>query len=745
MPVPQQGALSMKVISLSLVRIAFGLTLAAAAIAAIASPATPPVAPVRDTAESMHGVTVHDPYRYMENVKDPEVLAWMKAQGDYARQTLDAIPGRAEMLQRVSQLSKMTGDAISEMIRMPGDKVFYLRRNKDDRQYKLVLRDKGVDKVLVDPDALAAKAGGVPHAIDYFMPSWDSRYVAYGVSAGGSENATLYILDVATGQSVGEPVPRVVQHQVAWLPDSKSLTFNQLRQLGPEDAESEFYLDSKVMWMKLGAPASEAKAVFGPTVNKQLGLVRLDVGSLVFSPDSPWVIARTTDTTRLEASLFLARVSDFGNGDIPWKRIATPEDQIVEIHLKGDDLYLRTLKGAPRSKIMKLDLRKPELKLASQVIAAPEGEVIEGINLGRTAILVALRHGQQIGLREYAYGSSTGRQLQLPAPGAAHIGMNELADPYDPDPAHAHDDWIVGFTSWTKPRQVLRVTAGRAVDAKFTAPVNVTGVPELQVTDVLVPSWDGVKVPMTILHRKGLKLDGNSPTLVIGYGSYGLSETAHFSPADYAWYERGGVTAYVNVRGSGAFGEDWHLAGFKQTKPNTWKDGIAATQYLQAHGYGSPKTTAILGGSAGGIFVGRAVTTAPQLYAAAIFAVPMMDGIRFVQSANGITNVSEFGSPDKPDEFKALLEMSTYHQIKDGTPYPAVLFIHGMNDPRVDVWESAKAAARMQAATNSGKPILLRLDAQMGHGIGATATQRDAMIADIDSFLLWQMGKAQAH
>jgi prolyl oligopeptidase len=726
----------------SLMRITAAL---AAAVAASTALSAPPVAPVRDTAETMHGVTVHDPYRYMENVKDPEVQAWLKAQGDHARQTLDAIPGRDAMLQRVSALSKMTGDAIGEMVRMPGDKTFYLRRNKGERQYKLVLRDQGVDHVLVDPETLAAKAGGVPHAINYFSPSWDSRYVAYGVSAGGSENATLYILDVATGQPVGEPVPRVVEHQVAWLPDSRSLTFNQLRQLGAEEAESEFYLDSKVMWLKVGAPASDAKAVFGPTVNKQLALARLDVGALVFTPASPWVVARTTDTTHPEGSLFLARVSDFGQGEIPWKRIASPEDQIVEIHLKGEELFYRTTRNAPRSKIMKLDLRKPDVRLATQVIAAPEGEVIEGINLGRNAILVAVRQGQQVGLREYAYGSRRGRKLPLPGPGAADIGTNDQGDPYDRDPAHAHNDWLVGFTSWTSPRQVLRIAAGHAGDAKFLAPARIAGLLPLQVTDVLVPSWDGAKVPMTILHRKGLKLDGGNPALVIGYGSYGLTETARFSPASFAWFERGGVIAYVNVRGSGVYGETWHLAGFKQTKPNTWKDGIAATRYLQKNGYSSPRTTAILGGSAGGIFVGRAVTTAPQLYAAAIFAVPMMDGIRFVQSANGITNISEFGDPAKPDEFSALLEMSTYHQIRDGTPYPAVLFIHGMNDPRVDVWESAKAAARMQAATSSGKPVLLRLDSQAGHGVGATATQRDAMSADIYSFLLWQMGKVPVH
>jgi prolyl oligopeptidase len=723
---------------LALARTAAALTGAFAAFAAFSAP---PVAPVRDTAETMHGVTVHDPYRYMENVKDPEVLAWMKAQGDYARQTLDAIPGRDAMLERIAELSKINGDAIGRMVRMADGQVFYLRRNKDDKQFKLVVRDaKGADKVLVDPQVLTQKTG-VPHAIDYFMPSWDSRYVAYGMSEGGSEQASLFIIDTATGQPVGEPVPRVVEHRVAWLPDSKSVTFNQVRQLGPEDAESEFYLDTKVMWLKVGAPASEAKAVFGPTVNRQLGLVRLDVGTLLFTPGSPWVIARTTDTTHLEGSLFVARVSDFGHGEIPWKRIASPEDLIVEVHLKGDELYYRTTREAPRSKIMKLDLRHADLKRATQVIAAPDGEVIEGVDLGRDSMLVALRSGQQVGLREYRWGDRKGRKIALPGAGAAHIGANDLVDAYDPDPAHAHGDWIIAFSSWTKPRQVLRIANGHVSEAKFAAAPDVRGLRALTVTDVLVPSWDGAKVPMTILHTKGLKLDGQRPTLVIGYGAYGLSETAHFSASSFNWFEHGGVVAYVNVRGSGAYGETWHLAGFKQTKPNTWKDGIAATQWLQSHGYASPKTTAILGGSAGGIFVGRAVTTAPQLYAAAIFAVPMMDGIRFVNSANGITNISEFGDPAKPEEFRALLEMSTYHQIKDGVPYPAVMFVHGMNDPRVDPWNSFKTAARMQAATSSGKPVLLRVDAQEGHGIGSTPAQRRSAEADQLSFLLWQMGK----
>ncbi len=246
---------------------------------------------------------------------------------------------------------------------------------------------------------------------------------------------------------------------------------------------------------------------------------------------------------------------------------------------------------------------------------------------------------------------------------------------------------------------------------------------------------------MTLIYKKGLQRDGNNPTLLNAYGAYGFSDTASFLGGRLAWIEQGGVLALANVRGSGVRGHDWYLAGKKATKPNTWKDGVAAAQYLIAQGYASSKTLGVMGTSAGGIFVGRTVTTAPQLFAAAIFDVGVMDAVRAEESANGITNISEFGSYRNAKEFPALLEMSTYHQIKDGVAYPGVLLVQGMNDPRVDAWHAGKAAARLQAASSSGKPILLRLDMQAGHGMGSTANQRNSMAADIYSFLLWQMGK----
>lgn len=698
--------------------------------------AAPPVAPVRDVVENLHGVEVHDPYRYFENVKAPEVQSWLKAQGAYARETLDRIEGRAQMQSRIAEISSAIGDSITSVVRMPGDRVFYLKRARGARQYKLVMRTgaQGPEQILVDPEVVAARTG-IAHAINHFTPSWDGKYVAYAMSAGGSEDASLHIIDVHTRREIGEPIARVREAGVSWLPDSKSLTYNQLKVLTPEDAETETYLDSRVMWLTVGKPESSARPVFGPTLTPELGLARLDVGRILFTPGSPWMIARTTDTTLPEGSLFVARVADLALPRVPWKRISSFDDRIVEIELKGNDLYFRTRKDAPRYKVMKMDLRKPELARAVEVAVPPADGVLESFVLTGDALYAGVRRGTAIGLRRYMGGDRAGRALPLPIAGAAYA--------HD-DPAHSHADLLYTLSGWTSLPQTLRLRGDRSVDAGLRTRVPVPRLPEIEVTDVMVPSHDGVLVPMTLLHRKGLKRDGSNPTLLNAYGAYGFSHTAGFHAPSMAWLELGGVLALANVRGSGVYGETWRMAGFKATKANTWKDGVACAQYLIAQGYASPPTMGVIGTSAGGIFAGRTVTAAPQLFAAAIFNVGVMDAVRAEDSANGITNISEFGSYRNPQEFPALLGMSTYHQIQDGTHYPAVLAVHGLNDPRVDVWHSAKVVARLQAATTSAKPILLRLDAQAGHGVGSTTTQREALSADMYSFLLWQMGKRGA-
>jgi len=256
----------------------------------------------------------------------------------------------------------------------------------------------------------------------------------------------------------------------------------------------------------------------------------------------------------------------------------------------------------------------------------------------------------------------------------------------------------------------------------------------------MVKSHDGVEVPLSILARTGVKLDGSNPTILYGYGAYGITDDPFFNPRIYAWLERGGVYAVAHVRGGGAFGAEWHMAGRRATKPNTWKDAIAAAEWLVANRYTAPGKLGIYGGSAGGIFVGRAITDRPDLFAAAVPVVGWFDAIRIETSANGVANIPEFGTVKNEDEFRALLEMGAYNHVKQGTAYPGVMLVHGVNDIRVDVWQSTKMASRLMSATTSGRPVLLRLEYDSGHGQGSTREQLQARTADVFAFMLWQFG-----
>ena len=692
----------------------------------------PPAARIDTVADLHHGVAVPDPYRYLEDVKRPEVQAWMQAQSDATAQVLARIDGRDALAARIDEVTAAAGDRIGSVMRLPRERYYYLKRARGERQFRLVMRQglAGAERTLVDPE-VEGRATGEPHAINFYQPSWNGRYVAFGISAGGSENAMLHVLDVRSGRRVGQALPRASDTAIHWLADSRSFTYTQLQALRPGQPETDTYKDARVMWQRVGAKAAAAKPVFGPTVTRTLGLDSLDVGEIITAPGSPWMVARTTDTTVPEGNLFVAPLAQLGRPGVRWQRIATATDKITDVGLRGHELFLLSYKAAPRHRLLALDLRQPELARATVAVAEPQSGVLEGFRLKRSGVITQMRQGTALSLRAHAPGDRIGQAVALPYAGAAWPVT---------EPTPVDDAVMFSMTGWTRWQQLFLSHNGTAAPVVFGAEPTLPAL-DLQVTEVEVSSHDGVKVPMTVLHKKGLALDGRNPVLVNGYASYGFSETAYYSAANLVWLERGGVLAFTNPRGSGVHGDDWHRAGFKTSKRNTWLDGIACVRWLIEQRYGSPATMGITGGSAGGIFVGRAVTAAPELFAAAIFEVGMLDTVRSETTANGITNVSEFGSVTDAAEFRALLEMSTYHAIRDGTAYPAVMLVHGVNDPRVSVWESSKTAARLQAGSSSGKPVLLRLDMQAGHGIGSTLTQRVSQTADSYAFLLWQMGK----
>lgn len=716
-------------------RLVAAALLAGATLAQAAPTGAPPAAPSHPVTDTLHGVAVPDPYRNLEDLNSPETRDWLKAQGQYAARQLSRIEGRDAMQARIQELANSAGDVVRGFVRMPGDRLYYLERKAGEPQFKLVMRQglAGAPRVLVDPQE-AAKATGVPHAINHYSPSWDGHTLAYTMSAGGSEDGSLHLLDVASSRRIGKPIPHVAEGLIQWAPDSRRLTYNQQREMPAGAPETERYMDSAVWLLDLRKPDAPPRAIFGPQVTPELKLDRLDTGGVTFEPGSRWMVARTTDTTVPEGKLFIAPVSALGSKKIAWRQITRFEDKVTDLGLHGDTLYLRTYAGAPRGRIVALDLAHPSLQRAREVAAEPAGNaVLLGFEPGRDAVFAQVREGFVVRLKRFSAGDVHGVDVVPGLPGSA-FKVDE--------PAHAYRDVLFATSSWTEPSRVMQAEpGGRWHDTGLRNNRVPPGAPELEVREVTVPSHDGAPVPLAVLYRKGLKLDGSHPTLLFGYGSYGFSEEAHYAPTQLAWLEKGGVIAYANVRGSGVYGDAWHRAGFKTSKANTWKDGIACARWLVDQGYATPKTLAVWGGSAGGIFVGRAVTEAPELFAAGIFEVGMLDTVRSELSANGVTNISEFGTVKDAAEFKGLLEMSTYHHIREGVAYPAVMLIHGMNDPRVDVWHSAKTAALLQAVNANGKPVLLRLDEQAGHGIGSTAGQAFSKQADAYSFLLWQMGQ----
>jgi prolyl oligopeptidase len=682
--------------------------------------------------EEHFGTRVSDPYRYFEDVSHPEVASWMKAQSNYARESLDAIPGREALLQRLIALQGQRAATVAEVIERPGERFFYLKRGIGQNVFKLYLREgfEGDDRVLVDPEALQA-ATGVPHAVNYFVPSWDGRYLAYGISAGGSEDASLYVMDVASGKQVGEPITRVLDG-VSWTPDSSRVAFNRLKELTPDMPSTERYLDSVVYLLELGQPASAAGPVFSRALLPGLELRRLDNATLVFQPGSEFVVAVANDTTERDDNLFVLPLAELGKDNAPWVRIASTSDEIEQVGLHGHHLYLYTHAGAPRFRIARLDLREPVLAKAVDVIPQQQG-VIAGFSLGHDALYVKLRNPFGTELARASYEGFALEPIKLPVEGTVAIyGDNALL----------RDGVIVYATSWADAPGVLAWDSktGKARDTGLAEHGDISSLPDVVVERVMVPSHDGVKVPMTVLYRKGLKRDGQRPAIVYGYGSYGISSDPNFNVTLYAWLEQDAVTAIAGIRGGGELGSEWREAGTGANKPNTWKDGIACAEYLVAEGFTSPSRLSIRGGSAGGIFAGRAITERPDLFRAGVIQVGSTDTLRSEFSANGITNISEFGTVTDPQGFRNLLAMSTYQNIVDGVRYPAVIFVHGINDPRVDVWHSLKTAARFQKATASECPVLLRLDDQAGHGIGNTVSQNLQETADVYAFLLWQMG-----
>ncbi len=703
--------------------------LALIALAAASAKAALPVFPPQDVSDTFFCTRVGDPYRALENEKDPAVAAWMKAHADHAHGVLTSLAGREALVKRMTELDSAAAARVGAVRRLPGA-TFFTRRGATENVFKLYVRAAdGKERLLVDPEEWQ-KETGKPHAINYFEPSGDSSRVAVGISAGGNELASLYVIDVASGKRLGAPIERARYSQPTWLPDAKSFFYSRIQQVAAGAPAGELFKNRRTYHHVVGTDPAKDTLLLGVDGSPRVPMAPTEGAVITHAPGSPYAVAAIYDGVQRELTLYAAPLGEATRADAPWVKVADRADKVTGYAVRGSDIYLRTHATSPRFAIVRTSLARPDVKAAAVVVAHGE-QVVSDVEAGRDALYVETRDGALKRIHRLPWGARAMSEVKFPVQGAATVASART----DVDGA------LVTVAAWTRAPEIYAVAADGSVTNTGLQPLGRFDAPgDLVATEVRVKSHDGAMVPLSIVHRRDVKLDGSNPALLIGYGSYGITYDAGFDPVRLAWLEQGGVYAVANVRGSSAYGEDWYKAGYKLTKHNTWKDFIACAEYLIAQKYTSNTRLGILGGSAGGITVGRALTERPDLFAAVVPAVGMLDFVRLHVMPIGPVNVVEFGDIRKEDEFRGLLAMSSYHHVKDGVKYPAVLLTHGVNDTRVNVGQSNKMAARLMAASTSGKPVLLDLDYEAGHGQGITKAQRLQQLANIYAFILWQAG-----
>ncbi len=703
--------------------VAAGTVLAAAPGLVLAAADVPPapVARVEVVHDTYFGETLSDPYRWMENDKDPDWLPFLKGQNAHARAILNAIPGRDGLSKRISQLS---GDAaLTTGIQRAGGRLFYQQRPAGADNYKLFVREGGKDRVLIDPTALSGATGHI--SLDWWRASPDGSHVVYGLSPNGSEDSVLHIMTVADGKDLPEQIVNTEGAGPQWLDDGSGFFYNQLT--GKVDTP-ERYLDSQARFHRLGTDPESDPILMKRGLVKGVEYEKIQAPSIQTFEGSPYVMLALSDV-RPESRLYLALVKDAVAGKPQWIEFAGFDDEITDVAVRGTEIWLLANKGHPRGRILKTPSESPSLKSAVEVV--PEGQqVIQTLSTAKDGIYLRMMDGGVYRLRKLGWNGKVS-EIALPFDGSiGGVATNA-----------SEDGALMTYTGWLSPQAVMSVSAsGKVADTGLT-PKPKIDVSAYATTRAFAAAKDGTKIPFTLIYKKGLKRDGSTPAWISAYGSYGSAAyTPAFAGKTLALVDAGFIVGYANVRGGGEYGREWHKAGQLLNKANTWRDLIAVCEHLCAEKWTAPERLCIGGRSAGGITMGRAMTERPDLFAVVIDGVGWSNPLRYVAEQNGYGEEPEWGAISDPNGYKALKLIDSYQAVKDGTAYPAVLLTTGVTDPRVAPFHVGKMTARLQAATSSGKPVILRVDFDAGHGIGSTRAQQDREAVDTYAFLLWRTG-----
>jgi prolyl oligopeptidase len=684
----------------------------------------PPAAKKDPVTDTYFGTTLTDDYRWLEDVKQPEVTDWIKAQADYTKATLDKIPGRDALYNDYIALDARRPANISNVVRKNG-RYFYKKTLPTETVGRLYYREgiNGKEILLFDP---TVGADGKSVSLQSFAVTEDGKKVALGIAAQGSESTTIRIMNV-DDQSFASETISPCWSVGDWTKDGKGFIYGMQGSADVHDKNRE--MNTKAFYHVMGTDPKDDKVVLSAEKYPALGIAPEDIPGVSFTADYQWLIG-VAESVRNDLTLYVAPASDLGSDTIHWKQILKPEDQVTNAELVGDKLYLLSHKDAPKYKLLVTSIQNPDV--AHAAVALPESkETIDGLARTKGFLLVTTSDGINNHVQEMSVASGKWEPVKLPRSGTVAVSGYDITS----------DDAQMVITSWTKPTE--RYTFQPATKAIALSPLNVAatfpGTDDIVVDEAMATAKDGTKVPLSIIYNRKLVKNGKANCYLTGYGAYGITSPPAFSLLRLGLINRGVVVAVAHVRGGGELGFDWYHAGYKETKPNTWNDFIACAEYLVQNKYTSSPKLFGEGTSAGGILIGRAITERPDLFGAAIANVPCANALRMENTPNGPINTPEFGSVKDEAGFKGLLEMDAFQHVKAGTKYPAVICVGGFNDPRVIVWQPAKFAAALQNATASGKPVLLQVNYDDGHFTeDKKVTFRN--FANMYAFCLWQTG-----
>ena len=686
--------------------------------ATTASSSTPPKAKVIPVEDSVHGHAIVDKYRWLEDSKDPEVQAWVGQELAYTRSILDVLPGRSQIEKRLEQLLTIGSIGVPQI---GGKYYFHTRREGMQNQPVLYVRDslEGKDRVLVDANQLAAD-GTV--ALDWWFPSDDGKYVAYGTSPGGSELSTLHVIETATGQLLPDNIERTRAASIAWKLDNSGFYYTRYPKKG-DVAEGQEMYNRHVFYHALGTDPAKDPLIFGA------GLKPDQWPNLNLSEDGRWLLISVSEGWS-KAELYLADLKA-GSAAV---RITEGKEALYSGDFLNGKLYITSNEDAPRYRVLVAEADNAARANWKEIIPQSDG-VLQGAAVLGEKLFVQYERNATSQLSIFDLDGKKLENIELPTIGSVFGSGGKWN----------RKEIFFGFQSFTVPPSIYRFTLDEhksSLWAKVDAPS--IDASEYEVRQEWYHSKDGTRVPMFIVHKKGLGKDGHNPTMLTGYGGFNVSLTPAFSRSAYLWLEHGGIYAVANLRGGAEFGEDWHRAGMLEKKQNVFDDFIAAAEYLSAEKYTDRDHLAIQGGSNGGLLMGVMITQRPELFRAVICAVPLLDMLRYQNFQIAKLWIPEYGSSEDPKQFEWLYAYSPYHHVKAGTEYPAILFMTADTDTRVDPMHAKKMAALMQSQAKNGRsherPILLRIESKAGHGAGKPVTKQIEEGTDVYSFLFWQLG-----